>query len=35
LFTVLGCNAFALAVFGLVQKALHLELIFGLTTDEH
>jgi len=29
LFTVLGCNAFALAVFGLVQKALHLELIFG------
>jgi hypothetical protein len=29
LFTVLGCNAFALAVFGLVQKALHWELIFG------
>jgi O-antigen ligase len=29
LFTVLGCNAFALAVFGLAQKALHLELIFG------
>jgi O-antigen ligase len=30
LFTVLGCNAFALAVFGLAQKALHWELIFGL-----
>jgi O-antigen ligase len=29
LFTVLGCNAFALAIFGLAQKALHLELIFG------